>query len=114
MKLQVSRRSPIAAEGIAFSRDGRVRALEEAFRTFSQLSENLTASYLLLENRVAELTAELAVARGDNAAHGEEKERLASRLQSLLHALRDQHVEIPGELEGFALRQLIETSVHVE
>lgn len=77
-------------------RDGRVRALEEAFRTFSQLSENLTASYQVLENRVAELTAELAVARGDNAAHGEEKERLASRLQSLLHALPGGVVVLDG------------------
>jgi two-component system, sensor histidine kinase FlrB len=87
MKLQASKRSPISAEGVTHLRDGRVRALEAAFRTFSQLSENLTASYQVLENRVAELTTELAEARGDNAAHGQEKERLARRLQSLLHAL---------------------------
>lgn len=87
MKLVATRRSPISAQGIVHSRDGRVRALEEAFRVFSELSENLTASYQGLEDRVAELTAELAVARGDNAVHGQEKARLASRLQSLLHAL---------------------------
>lgn len=96
MKCQASKRSPISAEGVVALRDGRVRALEEAFRTFSQLSENLTASYQVLENRVAELTAELAVARGDNAAHGEEKERLASRLQSLLHALPGGVVVLDG------------------
>ncbi len=96
MKLQVSRRSPISAEGVAYSRSARVRALEEAFRTFSQLSENLTASYQMLENRVAELTGALAVARGYNAAHGEEKERLARRLQSLLHALPGGVVVLDG------------------
>ena len=96
MKCQVSKRSPMPAEGVATSRDGQVRALEEAFRTFSQLSENLTASYRVLENRVAELTAELTVARGDNAAHWEEKERLASRLQSLLHALPGGVIVVDG------------------
>jgi two-component system sensor histidine kinase FlrB len=96
MKWQASKRNPMSAEGVANSRDGRVRDLEAAFRTFSQLSENLTASYRVLENRVAELTAELAEARGANAAHGEEKERLANRLQSLLHALPGGVVVLDG------------------
>lgn len=96
MKSQVSKRSPISAEGSVNSRGGRVRALEAAFHTFSQLSENLTASYQVLENHVTELTAELAVARGANAAHGQEKERLASRLQSLLHALPGGVVVLDG------------------
>ena len=96
MKSLASKRSPMSAKAVAHPRDSQARALEEAFHTFSQLSENLSASYQVLENRVAELTAELTVARGDNAAHWEEKERLASRLQSLLHALPGGVVVVDG------------------
>src|SRR3569623_3110512 len=61
--------------------------LEDAFHIFSQVSERLTESYHLLEQRVAELTDELAAARDERLKQLAEKERLAHRHQSLLGAL---------------------------
>src|SRR3569623_2966549 len=61
--------------------------LEDAFHIFSQVSERLTESYRLLEQRVAELTDELAAARDERLQQLAEKARLAPRLQTLLGAL---------------------------
>ena len=43
----------------------RGQELHEAFHAFSEMSERLTASYRVLEERVAVLTAELAAARSE-------------------------------------------------
>jgi len=63
------------------------RELEDAFLVFSQASEQLATSYKVLEQRVAHLNDELAVARSERLSQLAEKERLAKRLQSLLEAL---------------------------
>src|SRR3569623_1055635 len=61
--------------------------LEDAFHIFSQVSERLTESYHLLEQRVAELTDELAAARDARLQQLAENERLAHRHQSLHGAI---------------------------
>ena len=62
-------------------------ALEEAFQTFNQLSNQLAGSYHALEERVNELNGELARSQDARIHELNEKERLASRLSTLLQAL---------------------------
>lgn len=75
----------------------RTQDLHEAFHAFSELSERLSESYRLLEDRVAVLTAELAAARSERLLQLAEKERLANRLQQLLEALPGAVVVLDGE-----------------
>ena len=65
----------------------QAQGLEDAFHVFTQVSEQLSASYLVLENRVAQLTDELAAARSERLLQLAEKERLANRLTHLLNVL---------------------------
>jgi two-component system sensor histidine kinase FlrB len=62
-------------------------SLEQAFALFNQVSSQLSESYSLLENRVAELKGELAVVSAQRMAELAEKEVIANRLQSLLNLL---------------------------
>jgi two-component system sensor histidine kinase FlrB len=71
-------------------------ALQEAFTTFSQLSEQLAASYQALEQRVTELNDELSQSHDARLRELTEKERLANRLSSLLKALPGGVVVIDG------------------
>ncbi len=64
-----------------------VLQLREAFAEFEDASEKLSGFYRALEARVGGLTAELAHSRAEQARELAEKERLASRLSSLLEAL---------------------------
>lgn len=73
------------------------QGLEDAFRLFNQLSQQLTDSYQQLEGRVAELSAELAAARDARMRELTEKERLAARLEGLLQALPGGVVVLDGE-----------------
>ncbi len=61
--------------------------LEDAFAVFSEVSNELVASYRVLETRVASLSQELAQARDERRLELKEKERLAGRLRLLLDAL---------------------------
>lgn len=61
--------------------------LVEAFRVFSQASEELSSAYAGLQRQVAELTAELAAANGELRRQYREKEALTERLAMLLDAL---------------------------
>ncbi len=61
--------------------------LNSAFELFNELSKQLSDSYQLLENRVAELTQELNVVTAQRFQELAEKERLAHRLESLLTVL---------------------------
>ena len=65
----------------------QTQGLEDAFHVFTQVSEQLNASYIVLENRVAQLTDELAAARSERLLQLAEKERLANRLTHLLNVL---------------------------
>lgn len=65
----------------------QAQGLEDAFHVFTQVSEQLSASYHVLENRVAHLTDELAAARSERLLQLAEKERLANRLTHLLNVL---------------------------
>lgn len=65
----------------------RHQELEDAFQAFNQLSAQLSESYAVLEGRVAQLTRELAEARGERLEQLTQKERLANRLSALLQAL---------------------------
>ena len=61
--------------------------LAEAFRLFNQASEDLAGAYTSLQEQVAGLTAELALANGRLKREYEEKTALNERLALLLDAL---------------------------
>ncbi len=91
--------------------------LKNAFDAFNEIGTRLSDSYRALEEKVAQLTRELAQARSEKLQQLAEKERLAVRLHDLMEALpggvlvldRDQVVRqanqgarewLGGELEG--------------
>ena len=65
----------------------QAQELQDAFDAFNQLSAQLSESYQQLEVRVAGLTKALEVEQDERIKELTEKERVASRLASLLHAL---------------------------
>lgn len=74
----------------------QAQELQDAFGAFNQLSEQLTGSYQQLEVRVAGLTKSLEAEQDERIKELTEKERVASRLASLLHALPGGVVVIDG------------------
>ncbi len=70
--------------------------LESAFREFSEISEKLTTSYRVLEQRVATLSGELASVSAQRMRELAEKERLADRLENLLNLLPGGVVVLDG------------------
>lgn len=64
-----------------------IAQLQEAFSAFTQMSEQLSNSYHLLENRVVELSGELASLSEQRLRELNEKEALAEQLESLLHLM---------------------------
>lgn len=70
--------------------------LEQSLALFEQMSSQLGSSYDLLENRVNELTGQLAQVSEQRVRELNEKERLAHRLQSLLDLLPGGVVVIDG------------------
>ncbi|HEY7883737.1 MAG TPA: ATP-binding protein [Cellvibrionaceae bacterium] len=65
----------------------REEALHHAFALFSDLSEQLTASYRTLEARVATLNAELSEVSYQRRQELDEKQKLAARLENLISFL---------------------------
>jgi two-component system sensor histidine kinase FlrB len=63
------------------------QGLRQAFDQFNNMSEQLSSSYLLLENKVAQLPGELDDISKKRLLELAEKERLADRLKSLLNLL---------------------------
>ena len=61
----------------------QAKDLEQAFQTFTDMSEKLEGSYRTLEQRVVELSADLSEARSERMQQLAEKERLADRLARL-------------------------------
>lgn len=75
----------------------QAQELQDAFGAFNQLSAQLSESYQQLEVRVAGLTTALENEQDERLKELTEKERVASRLASLLHALPGGVVVIDGE-----------------
>lgn len=75
----------------------QAQELQDAFGAFNQLSAQLSESYQQLEVRVAGLTESLEAEQDERIKELTEKERVASRLASLLHALPGGVVVIDGE-----------------
>lgn len=61
--------------------------LRQAFVMFNEMSQQLTDSYTFLENKVEQLSGELASVSAQRMRELAEKERLADRLESLLQLL---------------------------
>ena len=61
--------------------------LKSAFDLFNEMSQQLTDSYFMLENRVAELNQELNTVADQRMQELAEKEKLANRLENLLNFL---------------------------
>lgn len=61
--------------------------LKSAFDLFNEMSQQLTDSYFMLENRVAELNQELNAVADQRMQELAEKERIANRLENLLNFL---------------------------
>jgi len=77
--------------------EGTTRQLEDAFELFNRMSNQLASSYQTLENRVAQLSAELAAARSERLQQLAEKERIANRLQRLIEVLPGGLLVLDGE-----------------
>lgn len=75
----------------------QAQELQDAFGAFNQLSAQLSESYQQLEVRVSGLTEALEAEQDERIKELTEKERVASRLASLLHALPGGVVVIDDE-----------------
>ena len=75
----------------------QAQELQDAFGAFNQLSAQLTESYQQLEVRVSGLTSALETEQDERIKELTEKERVASRLESLLNALPGGVVVIDAE-----------------
>lgn len=84
-----------ASNNVAFPL--QAQELQDAFGAFNQLSAQLSESYQQLEVRVASLTSALEKEQDERIKELTEKERVASRLASLLHALPGGVVVIDGQ-----------------
>lgn len=71
--------------------------LNQAVALFDQMSDRLSDSYSMLEDRVAALKGELEVVSAQRLAELAEKERLANRLQNLLDLLPGGVIVIDGQ-----------------
>lgn len=76
---------------------GGQQGLNQAFALFDQMSDRLSDSYSMLEDRVAALRGELEVVSAQRLAELAEKERLANRLQNLLDLLPGGVIVIDGQ-----------------
>jgi two-component system sensor histidine kinase FlrB len=65
----------------------QVKDLKETFRVFSKLSETLEHSYLHLEDRISDLSVQLADVQEQKRKASNETDRVADRLNTILDAL---------------------------
>lgn len=77
--------------------DAKALELQRAFDLFNQVSAELTQAYATLQQKVASLTEELAVANGELRRQYREKEALSERLSLLLNALPAGVVVLDGQ-----------------
>ena len=71
--------------------------LHDAFEAFNNLSLQLSDSYNELTDRVECLTLELATSKSERIKELQQKEQLAKRLESILHALPAGVIVLDGE-----------------
>ncbi len=71
--------------------------LQDAFKAFNDLSAQLSSSYFALEEQVATLTEELVASKSERIKELQQKEQLAKRLESILHALPAGVVVLDGD-----------------
>jgi two-component system sensor histidine kinase FlrB len=71
--------------------------LKEAFNLFNSMSAQLSQSYQFLESKVEELSGELAEVSYQRMQELADKERIAERLESLLHMLPGGILLLDGE-----------------
>lgn len=83
VSLDTSEPVPIATSKIG----DKGQDLKSAFDLFNEMSQQLTDSYFLLENRVAELNQELNTVADQRMQELAEKEKIANRLENLLNFL---------------------------
>ena len=77
--------------------DAKALELQRAIDLFNQVSAELTQAYATLQQKVASLTEELAVANGELRRQYREKEALSERLSLLLNALPAGVVVLDGQ-----------------
>lgn len=75
---------PAMGAGVAQMEAGE---LKKAFSFFNEMSRQLTDSYAFLENRVEQLSGELASVSAQRMRELADKERIANRLESLLQLM---------------------------
>ncbi len=80
---------PVSAPKIVGDKGHDVKGqdLKSAFDLFNEMSQQLTDSYFMLENRVAELNQELTTVADQRMQELAEKEKIANRLENLLNFL---------------------------
>lgn len=83
----MSHAQPVIRQSTSDTALAGVDDLRAAFEMFSQMSQQLSESYQHLEDRVADLTAELNAVSAKRLEELAEKENIAVRLESLLNVL---------------------------
>ena len=78
---------PVEASVLPSKTADKGQDLKNAFDMFNEMSQQLTDSYFLLENRVAELNQELNTVANQRMQELAEKEKIANRLENLLNFL---------------------------
>ena len=83
----VSRTSEAPAAAVTDLNKQSLEELQQAFSTFTAMSEQLSGSYQVLEQRVVELSGELASLSAQRLTELNEKEQIAEQLASLLRLM---------------------------
>lgn len=73
------------------------RELKDAFNLFNQASDQLVNSYRVLEDRVGQLTGELAIERSRRFFRDTDNEKMISRFEGLLDALPAAVIVLDGD-----------------
>ncbi len=73
------------------------RELKDAFSLFNQASDQLADSYRILEDRVSQLTGELAIERSRRYVHDSDNEQVIRRFEGLLDALPAAVIVLDGD-----------------
>lgn len=83
--------------------------LQDAFHLFSQMSDQLETTYRDLEQRVEQLSTELAAANSEKIKQLAEKEKLADRLSALHEAMPAAVIWVDEDQKILSANQLAET-----